>query len=126
MQSIIYADEPFNNRSAHPFPDLLLLDLQMPVMDGFEVLAAVKGRIQFPCLPIVVLSSNDDPVYIQEALHLGATDFLIKPITMEDRINMVRKLHSRWLKDIEKPALGRRTFNSWAIPSPEQIPKKSL
>src|ERR1041384_2271951 len=94
----LYADEPFTNRSAYPFPDLVLLDLQMPLMDGMEVLAAIKNRPEFQYLPIVMLSAVDDPLVIQEALRFGATDFLIKPVTMEDRIEMVRGLYSRWLE----------------------------
>jgi CheY-like chemotaxis protein len=84
----------------------MLLDLHMPVMDGFDVLAAIKGRTRFQCLPIIVLSSVDDPLFIQQALKFGATDFLIKPLTMEERIEMVRGLHSRWFRDSEDPVVG--------------------
>jgi CheY-like chemotaxis protein len=117
----LYADVPYTNRSAYPFPDLLLLDLHMPVMDGFEVLAGLKGRSQFRCLPIVVLSSVDDPLIIQEALKLGATDFLIKPITTAEWVEVAQKLHGRWLSGEKEPVSSRRNFNPWAVqePSPE-------
>jgi CheY-like chemotaxis protein len=121
----LYADEPFTNRSAYPFPDLMLLDLHMSAMDGIAVLAAVKNRFEFRSLPIVVLSSMDDPDTIHKALKLGAKDFLIKPLTMEDRIKMVKRLHSRWLKGTEKPAIGRRLFNPWAARLPVQASTKS-
>jgi CheY-like chemotaxis protein len=104
MQYYLYADEPYTNRSAYPFPDLLLLDLQMPVMDGFEVLAGVKGRPELKSVTIAVLSSVDDSELIYKALKLGAKDFLIKPVSMKDRIEMVREIHSRWLKNICNPA----------------------
>src|SRR5262245_61614947 len=114
----LYADKPYTNRSAYPFPDLMVLDLQMPVVDGFEVLATIKGRTQFQCLPIVVLSSVDDPIIIQQALNLGATDFMTKPITSADRIEMARKLHSRWLEGEKKTAVGVRNFNPWSVSQP--------
>src|SRR5262249_8416618 len=117
------ADEPYINRSAFPFPDLLLLDLQMPVMDGFEVLAALKGQRQFRCLPIVVVSSVDDPLIIHEALSLGATDFWIKPIAMEERIEMVRQLQSRWLKVENEPLPGPAIVNPWSFRFPHDMPK---
>ena len=103
----LYADEPFTNRSIFPFPDLLLLDLQMPVMDGISVLAALKERIEFRSLPIIVLSSTDDSEVIREAYKLGAKDVLTKPLTMSERIDMVRELHSRWLAAETKPITGR-------------------
>jgi CheY-like chemotaxis protein len=114
--SYLWADEPFTNRSAYPFPDLVLLDLRMPVMGGIEVLAAVKDRIEFRQLPIVVLSSIDDRAIIKKVLKLGAKDFLLKPLTMLERIDMVRGLCSRWLKDSDKPTVGRRMLNPWSIP----------
>ena len=94
----------------------MLLDLQMPVVDGFEVLTTIKGRNEFPCLPIVVLSSMDEPIYIQQALNLGAADYLIKPVTTEERIEMARGLHTRWFKDEERPDVGSRMFNPWLVP----------
>ena len=118
----LYADEPFTNRSAFPFPDLMLLDLQMPVMDGIAVLAAIKERREFCSLPIVVLSSTDDRKLIREAFQLGAKDVLTKPLTMSDRIDLVRQLRSRWLAAETKPVIGRM-LNPWAV-QPQQ-PKKS-
>jgi len=120
----LFAEEPFTNRSAYPSPDLVLLDLQMPVMDGIEVLAAVKGRREFRHLPIVVLSSIDDPEIIREVRKLGAKDFLMKPVTMEERIKMVRGLHSRWLKGKNKTIVGRRNINPWHVRPAD--PKKQL
>ncbi len=114
----LYADRPYSNRSAYPFPDLMLLDLQMPIVDGFEVLATIKGRTQFQSLAIVVLSSADDPIIIQQALNLGAADFLNKPVTTEERIEIARRLHSRWLADEKKSAVGVRSFNPWTTPPP--------
>jgi CheY-like chemotaxis protein len=111
----LYAHEPFTNRSAYPFPDLMLLDLEMPVMDGFEVLAVVKGQPQFRWLPIVVWSSDGDPLSIQQAVNFGATDFFIKPITMQARIKMVRGLYSRWLSGETKPVIRGGNVNTWAV-----------
>ena len=118
----LYADEPFTNRSTFPFPDLVLLDLQMPVMDGIAVLAAVKERREFRSLPIIVLSATDDQEVIREAYKLGAKDVLTKPLTMSERVDMVRQLHSRWLAADTKPTTGR-LLNPWSLPS--QQPKKS-
>jgi CheY-like chemotaxis protein len=112
----LYADEPVTNRSTFPFPDLVLLDLQMPVMDGIAVLAAVKERREFRSLPIIVLSSTDDGEIIREAYKLGAKDVLTKPLTMSERVDMVRQIHSRWLAGDTKPAIGR-LLNPWSLPS---------
>jgi two-component system response regulator len=102
----LYADEPFTNRAAYPFPDLVLLDLHMYLMDGIEVLGAIKERVEFRQLPIVVLSSIEEPEIVDEVLKLGAKDYLIKPVTTEERIEMVRGLQSRWLAVQARETLG--------------------
>lgn len=121
------ANEPFANRSAYPFPDLVLLDLDMPVMDGFEVLAQLKEQSQFRYLPIVIMSAIDDPLVIQQVLNAGAKDYLIKPVTMDERIGMIRTLHWRWLKSARGPGTGERNNNTLSISPPESIrdPKNS-
>jgi len=113
----LYAEEGYSNRAAFPFPDLMLLDLHMPVVDGFEVLAAVSDRLEFLNLPVVVLSSDDDPVTIRTARRLGARDYIPKPLTMQQRVEMVRRLHARWLANIEKPAREIHGFTSGEVRS---------
>ncbi len=61
-------------------PDILLLDLVMPEVDGFEILATVRSYEEFRYLPIIVLTSSSDARSKLKALELGATDFLAKPV----------------------------------------------
>ena len=69
----IYAD-----RLRHPFPSLVLLDLDMPGVTGFEVLEWLRGQPQFRKLAVVVLTGSDDGDDIQRAYRLGADSFLVK------------------------------------------------
>ena len=61
-------------------PDLVLLDLCMPHIDGFQLLKALKGDPISRSIPVIVLSSRSDPKSVERATMLGAADFLFKPI----------------------------------------------
>lgn len=63
---------------------LLLLDLSMPVVNGFEVLKWLAGRKGLPTLRTVVLSGIYYPADIERAMNLGASDYYVKPITVEE------------------------------------------
>ncbi len=63
--------------------DMVLSDLVMPEMDGFELTEALRNTPQYRRLPIVIISTHDDAKYIFRALHLGADDYIIKPPSME-------------------------------------------
>src|SRR5437867_6156527 len=88
---------PFNDRVRYPFPRLLLLDLKMPKVNGFEVLAWLATRPEFSSLPVVVLSSSVFQADSQMAKDLGAREFLSKPHRMEELVTLVEGLHERWL-----------------------------
>lgn len=90
--------EPYNNRQKHPFPKLLLLDLKMPRMDGFEVLSAVRQRLGFTQLPVIVLTHSDNPADVKRAYELGATSYFRKPDSLEGLDEMIHVLHAYWLK----------------------------
>ena len=62
-------------------PDLIILDLMMPKLDGFSVCREVRRIKATRHIPILISTGNDDTAAIQRALHVGATDFLLKPIT---------------------------------------------
>ena len=88
----LYAD-----RRKHPLPDLVLLDLRMPLMDGFEVLAWLKTRGDLGWLPVVVLSASDLPADQERARKLGADDYLVKPSEWKDLVQVVQDLHDKWI-----------------------------
>jgi CheY-like chemotaxis protein len=88
---------PFTDRAIHPLPALLLLDLKMPRMDGFEVLAWLGTQPDFKDLHVVVLSSSSDDSDIQKARQLGARDYFIKPHALSDWVKILESLQSRYL-----------------------------
>jgi CheY-like chemotaxis protein len=90
--------EPYADRTKHPFPKLVLLDLKMPRMDGFEVLSVVRQRLGFTRLPVIVLTHSDNPEDIKRAYELGATSYFRKPATLEGLDEMIHVLHAYWLK----------------------------
>lgn len=75
---------PFSDRSKYPLPHLLLLDLKMPRMDGFAVLAWLKTRA-LGSLRVVVLTDSIQPEHLKQALDLGADLFQLKARTQLER-----------------------------------------
>lgn len=69
----------YGNREKYPFPDLMVLDVKMPQMDGFEVLERIQGK--FSKLKVGVFTSSEDPTDMERAIHLGA--HLYQPKTYE-------------------------------------------
>ena len=87
----------YADRSMHPLPALLVLDLKMPRMSGFDVLAWLSTRPELKYLPAVVLSSSSDDSDIQKARQLGAREYFVKPHTLADFVKILQTLHARWL-----------------------------
>ncbi len=74
-------------------PDLILLDLMMPVMDGFKVLSFLKGDPKTADIPVIILSAKGNLEEIQKAMSLGAKDFLIKSTTPPKKVLEKVKLY---------------------------------
>ena len=72
-------------------PHLIILDLMMPVMDGFEVLQKVRENPEWSDVKIVVLSALNKNEDIIKAYNMGANDFITKPIVLDKLINSVAK-----------------------------------
>lgn len=70
-------------------PDLILLDLMMPVMDGFEVIRTLRDNPETADIQIVILSALNSSEDIVKGFNLGANDFITKPIIMEKLVNCV-------------------------------------
>jgi CheY-like chemotaxis protein len=88
----------FADRTAHPLPQLLLLDLKMPRLDGFEVLKWVRQQPRFGGLQIVIFSSSEEADDINRAYGLGANWYLVKPHSMEELNTLVGRFKKFWLE----------------------------
>ncbi|MEW6674172.1 MAG: response regulator [Thermodesulfobacteriota bacterium] len=69
--------------------DLILLDWNMPVMDGMEMLKTIKASSQLKGIPVTFVSTEQERHKISEALHQGAKNFLIKPFSQEELIGKI-------------------------------------
>jgi CheY-like chemotaxis protein len=91
---------PYCDRHEHPLPALVLLDLKMPRRSGFDVLAWIAGSSEVSRIPVVVLSSSPSDGDIRKAREMGARDYLVKPISLDQYVPLVLALHSRWLEAV--------------------------
>jgi CheY-like chemotaxis protein len=83
---------PFCDRLNHPLPQLLLLDLKLPVLDGFHVLSWARARPEFRQLPIVILSGSDLEADRRKAHELGADSYLVKTPLYEHVAELVCRM----------------------------------
>src|SRR5262249_9406652 len=84
-------------RAEFPLPRLILLDLKMPGMDGFDVLEWARARKQFSGIPIIVLTSSDSNRDVQLAYDLGANSFIVKEAEFQNMVALSRTLGAYWL-----------------------------
>jgi CheY-like chemotaxis protein len=101
MDAIAYfkGDAPFGNRAKYPLPSLVLLDIKMAGMDGFEVLQWIRRQGQFFELCVVMLTNSDHISDANQAYHLGANSFLVKPLDFQNAAELVRSLDVLLAKD---------------------------
>ncbi|MBL8796071.1 MAG: Hpt domain-containing protein [Planctomycetia bacterium] len=78
-------------QSATP-PDLVLLDIEMPRMDGYELLGTLRGQAAYRDLPVVMVTSRAGEKHRRKALQLGATDYVVKPYQDEALLDLIRRL----------------------------------
>lgn len=97
----------YSNRDEFPLPDILLLDIKMPKLDGFEVLREVRRNKALASLRIVMLTSSEDIFDVNKAYDTGANSFLVKPHEFENFTAMMRTLSSFWLHTSKSPRVER-------------------
>jgi CheY-like chemotaxis protein len=88
----------FADRRKYPMPQLMLLDLKMPRLSGFDVLAWLRSDALFRRLPVIVLTSSNHEADIKRAYDLGANSYLVKPVGFEALVEVAKTIHGYWLK----------------------------
>jgi CheY-like chemotaxis protein len=82
----------------HPLPCLVLLDLNLPLLSGLELLDWMKQNPGLATLPVVIFTSSEQARDRERARELGADDYLVKPAGIEELAELARSLDERWLK----------------------------
>jgi CheY-like chemotaxis protein len=106
----------YSNRDEYPLPDLLLLDLKMPGIDGFDVLRWIRQQPGLSSMRIVVLTASDHMRDVNLAYQLGANSFMVKPGDFENYVELGKTLATYWLRQSKAPETSRQ-------PKQTQTPK---
>ena len=86
-----------------PFAGLILLDLNMPKMDGREALNIIKNDAVLRAIPVVVLTTSAEEDDVFYAYRLGVSSYISKPVTFEGLVNVVKVLDAYWNETVELP-----------------------
>lgn len=90
---------PFQDRRSHPAPNLVILDLLMPEVDGFEVLEWMNSQRIPLTVPVVILTSSENPDHVARSMELGAKEFYRKPADLELLAEVVRTIVATFVDD---------------------------
>jgi CheY-like chemotaxis protein len=108
-QTIAYlkGEGKYSNRAEYPLPCLLLLDLKMPNMNGFEVLEWLRRQPSLSALRVVVLTTSDQVRDVNRAYQLGANSFLTKPVDFRDFVQLTLAIKGYWIWLSRAPEIQR-------------------
>jgi two-component system response regulator len=89
-----------------PRPDLILLDLNMPRMNGREALAAIKEDPALRSIPVVALTTSTAEADIANVYALGASSYVTKPVTFPELVDIMGWISRYWIEIVESPPAG--------------------
>jgi CheY-like chemotaxis protein len=104
QQAVRYlrGEDQYADRTQFPIPRLILLDLDLPLMTGLEVLSWLRVQPDLRHLPVIVLTTSTYSPDVRQAYQLGANSFLIKPTDFTDLISEVKEMGEFWLRGMNR------------------------
>jgi CheY-like chemotaxis protein len=87
----LLGQEPYTNRERYPLPVMILTNIRLPCMSGFELLSWVKQHPKLKYVPVLVMSVSDEPEHLVQAASLGAYSYFVKTSSYDDLIEIVAK-----------------------------------
>ena len=104
----LFATGMYAGRAPEDLPQVVLLDLKLPKIDGLQVLQRIRADERTRLLPVVILTSSDEERDIVESYRLGANSYVRKPVEFEQFVEAIRQLGLYWLVlNRPPPCIGR-------------------
>lgn len=95
--AFLFGTDQFEGRDLNNKPKVILLDLKMPKIDGFEVLQKVKGNELTKKIPVVILTSSNEDPDIERCYRMGANSYIVKPVDFDGFHKVVAELGLYWV-----------------------------
>jgi len=89
--------------SEHRLPNLIILDLKLPIMGGIEILEKIRSTTDTKHIPVVILTSSDEARDIERCYQLGANSYVAKPVDFEKFVESVKRIGNYWLETNRMP-----------------------
>lgn len=93
----LFARGPYSHRQGLDHPAIVLLDLNLPKLDGREVLQAIRSDARTRALPVVVLTTSNEPFDVEASYALGVNSYIQKPVDFEQFVAVVKQIGLYWL-----------------------------
>jgi len=101
----LYHQGEYQDKSLSPRPSLIILDLNLPGIDGREVLNALKGDRDLQTIPVVILSTSSNPKDINACYRHGVSGYIVKPMDTNRLNQLVQTFISYWFHAVELPSI---------------------
>ena len=105
----IYHNGKYQDKEKFPTPDLILLDIKIPKLDGFQVLERIKNDLQYSYIPIIMLTSSRNEEDIARSYRGGASSFIAKPVDYAEFVKVVDGFNYYWhiINKLSAPDMGK-------------------
>lgn len=99
----LHGSGPYSGDPTVSRPCVILLDLNLPGIDGAEVLKRIKANQDFKRIPVIVLTTSDDPNDVDTAYENGAASFIRKPVDLDEFLGALKRLKEFWFEVVILP-----------------------
>lgn len=100
-------DGAYADRQAYPFPEVLIVDLKMPRMNGLELLSWIREHPEYRVIPTIIMTASRLDADIEKAYSLGANTYMVKPATLDELARMVKLAHDYWAASVKPKTKGK-------------------
>ncbi|HHX82693.1 MAG TPA: response regulator [Pseudomonadaceae bacterium] len=106
LLSYLRHEGAYADAELYPSPSLILLDLNMPRLDGRETLIEIKADPRLRSIPVIILTTSNAGEDMMRVYDLGAASFITKPVTFDNLVEMMKSLGRYWIEFVELPNSG--------------------